>query len=60
MCDNLLCMSIFVVDYVIILVIVSLRQFWVNDVWTLPGQESPLMNKKELSFLVLTPLPAKD
>ncbi len=26
----------------------SLRQFWVNDVWTLRGQESPLMKKKGL------------
>ncbi len=28
--------------------IVSWRQFWVNDVWTLLGQESPLMNKRGL------------
>ncbi len=28
--------------------IVSLRQFWVTNVWTLLGQESPLMNKKGL------------
>ncbi len=26
----------------------SLRQFWVNDVWTLREQESPLMSKKGL------------
>ncbi len=28
--------------------IVRLRQFWVNDGWTLRGQESPRMNKKGL------------
>ncbi len=28
--------------------IVSLRQFWVNDVWTLLGQERSLMDKKGL------------
>ena len=33
------------------LVIVRLRQFWVNDVWTLRGRESSLMNKKGLKLL---------
>ncbi len=28
--------------------IVSWKQFWVNDVWTLLEQKSPLMNKTEL------------
>ncbi len=28
--------------------IVSFRQFWVNDVWTLRRKKSPLMNKKGL------------
>ncbi len=31
--------------------IVSLRQFWVNNVWTLRGQASPLKNKKGLTFV---------
>ncbi len=26
--------------------VVSFIQFWVNDVWTVQGQERPLMNKK--------------
>ncbi len=24
----------------------GLRQIWVNDIWTLPGKESPLLNEK--------------